>query len=222
MSKKLCQTDKPYYLILGDRHLYHKAALMYISASLYRKTELDESFIKEAAENGKSILWLRYDTSSDNTKCVTEQKRIADSESWILSYNIYGNELPDGTRILSPERAADALPEIIARNERFMVDHGIVRADYRDRCGNCHKTITIGDRYCRFCGAKRGEDKFQPEDNNFYCVYGPPILTKFRCDDCGLSWKVTVLGGCRKTYCPNCGKSASAITEIEKSFFDLT
>lgn len=113
------------------------------------------------------------------------------------------------------------LPEIVARNETLMVEQGIVNADCEDHSGNCHKTISIGDRYCRFCGTKRGEDKFQPENNQFYCVYGPPILTKFKCSDCGLSWEITVLGGCRETYCPNCGKKVHALAEIEKSFFEF-
>lgn len=216
MINKLYGTDKPYYLILSERFLYGKAAHSYIRATLYRKPELDDIFFKTAVETRKSILWLRFDSSEENAQCETKLNRIDDSDSWIASYNIYGNELEDGMKILSPEKAAEMLPEIIARNERFMIKHGVFSAEIEDRCGNCHKIISIGDRYCRFCGTKRGEDKFQPEDNQTYCVYGPPLEIKYQCADCGTIFESSCLGLDASKYCPHCcSKKLETVSVID-------
>ena len=34
--------------------------------------------------------------------------------------------------------------------------------DYSGRCGNCHERLGKNDKYCRYCGTKRGEGKFRP------------------------------------------------------------
>ena len=31
--------------------------------------------------------------------------------------------------------------------------------DYTDRCGNCHEFLGKEDRFCRYCGTRRGEGK---------------------------------------------------------------
>ena len=45
--------------------------------------------------------------------------------------------------------------------------------DYTGKCGNCHKMLGSEDKYCRYCGTKRGEGKFESEQNMIQCVYGP-------------------------------------------------
>ena len=69
MINELYATNMPYYLVLGEHFLYGKAALASIQATLYRKPKLDDAFLKVAVENEKSILWLKYDTLEENTRC---------------------------------------------------------------------------------------------------------------------------------------------------------
>ena len=49
--------------------------------------------------------------------------------------------------------------------------------DYEGRCGNCHKFFGEGDLYCRYCGTKAGEGRYEPYDDIMQCVYGPPPET---------------------------------------------
>lgn len=63
-----------------------------------------------------------------------------------------------------------------------------------------------GDKYCRYCGGSKVKGKFRPEDNDMYCVYGPPIIQKFTCLNCGHKWETFSIG--RKDnsrYCTQCG-----------------
>jgi len=79
-------------------------------------------------------------------------------------------------------------------------------------CGNCHKSLEEGDRYCRYCGTKRGEGAFLPVENDTYCVYAPPMTTRHICKSCGYTWTVQVLGMDRAMYCPMCrGKLESTV-----------
>ena len=42
--------------------------------------------------------------------------------------------------------------------------------DYEGRCGNCHKFFGEGDLYCRYCGTKAGEGRYEPYDDIMQCV----------------------------------------------------
>lgn len=79
--------------------------------------------------------------------------------------------------------------------------------DYEGRCGNCHSFLREEDKYCKYCGTKRGEGKFEPYENIILCVYGPPVKMKFHCSDCNNKWITVGLGGDESKFCPNCGSN---------------
>ncbi len=83
-------------------------------------------------------------------------------------------------------------------------------------CGNCHNPLGEKEKFCPYCGTKRGEGKFDPFDNEITCVYGPPVTVKYKCKACGNKWTVNTLGGDNSMYCPECGKSP--ITKISEEF----
>lgn len=210
MINSLLATDQPYYIILGERHLYFTAALEHIQTTLYTKTELDEAFLDIAVETQKSIIWIRYDSSEENTLCTHQFSRIGNSNSCIVSFNLYGYQLPDGTRIQTSEQAAEEVPRMIVKCERVLIDHGVME----DRCGNCHSKIGENEKYCRYCGTKHGEGYFSPEITNYYeCVYGPPVRMKYLCEDCKNSWYTIIMAGDNYEYCPRCGKKSTSILE---------
>ncbi len=46
--------------------------------------------------------------------------------------------------------------------------------DYTGICCNCHAPLNELDKYCRRCGTRRGESRFDPYQNISPCLYGPP------------------------------------------------
>lgn len=85
----------------------------------------------------------------------------------------------------------------------------------RNICGNCHAQLKENDKFCVVCGTRRGEGKFKPEDNEMYCVYGPPIKQIYRCRNCGYQWEISTLGGIRADFCPQCGKKMVSLLSEE-------
>lgn len=81
--------------------------------------------------------------------------------------------------------------------------------DYDGRCGNCHARIGK-DSYCRYCGTKAGEGRFDPYEEIMQCVYGPPpVQRRHTCTQCGHTWESTAMID-RERYCPQCGGSVTA------------
>lgn len=78
--------------------------------------------------------------------------------------------------------------------------------DYTGRCGNCHECFSDDEeKYCTYCGTKRGEGKFEPYDNAIYCIYGPmPEKRTRECLKCGNQWTYTGMLD-RHKYCTKCG-----------------
>lgn len=96
---------------------------------------------------------------------------------------------------------------------------------YESRCGNCHAYMIKSDLFCRYCGTKRGDGAFEPFDELEFVqyAYGPPIKTVFKCNACGHSWEITVLGGDKSKFCPQCGKeTVRAVEEIGLDFDEKT
>lgn len=86
--------------------------------------------------------------------------------------------------------------------------------DYMNRCGNCTKFLAEEDRYCRYCGTKRGEGAFKPYMVSAFCIYGPPpIKQKYECRHCGNSWIASMSVGHQK-YCGQCGMPAEIAKEL--------
>ena len=78
----------------------------------------------------------------------------------------------------------------------------------KNQCGNCHAYIQEGDKYCRICGTKVGDGRYEPYQDLMECIYGPmPITRKHFCKKCGYSW-TTCLMIDNEEYCPQCGSFA--------------
>jgi len=87
--------------------------------------------------------------------------------------------------------------------------------DYEGRCGNCHKSLNDDDKYCRYCGTKRGEGAFKPYQNVMYCIYGPmPVKRTHKCKKCGNTWE-TMLMIDNEDFCPICGSKTKVYEEID-------
>lgn len=83
--------------------------------------------------------------------------------------------------------------------------------DYKGRCGNCHELISDGEKYCRYCGTKRGEGKFKPYLNMIQCIYGPaPVKRKHICKVCNNTWERELMID-DECYCPQCGNKVEII-----------
>lgn len=83
--------------------------------------------------------------------------------------------------------------------------------DPETQCGNCHAFFKPGDRYCRYCGTKKGEGAYEPYPSLVHCqvVYGPmPDIRRYVCGKCGYSWEAFQMNG-DKLYCPKCGNKAT-------------
>ena len=85
--------------------------------------------------------------------------------------------------------------------------------DYEGRCGNCHSRIRDDEKYCRYCGTKRGEGKFEPYQNVMQCIYGPmPVKRVRKCTKCKKKWKTMVMID-DQNFCPDCGSPSKIIRE---------
>ncbi|MBR6873548.1 MAG: hypothetical protein IKN17_08610 [Ruminococcus sp.] len=84
---------------------------------------------------------------------------------------------------------------------------GKLCSDYTNRCGNCHAFLGE-DSFCRYCGTKRGEGKFEPYSDEPQCVYGPPPIPRVHnCKNCGFEWQTCMMID-YQLYCPKCGSRA--------------
>lgn len=87
--------------------------------------------------------------------------------------------------------------------------------DYHNRCGHCHEYIGE-DRYCRYCGTKRGQGEYKPYLDVIQCIYGPmPIKRTHECSKCGNVYTVALMVD-NENYCPLCG-GETFVTEPEWS-----
>lgn len=89
--------------------------------------------------------------------------------------------------------------------------HERMSTDYEGRCGNCHEMLKDEDKYCRYCGTKRGEGKFAPYSTVIQCIYGPmPVKRTRQCTQCKKTWKTCLMVD-HEDFCPECGAPAKII-----------
>lgn len=89
--------------------------------------------------------------------------------------------------------------------------------NYEGKCGNCHKSLDADHKYCRFCGTKRGEGKFEPYQNLIQCIYGPmPIRRKRKCTKCEKTWETFSMLD-NEHFCPDCG-SPTTVEDLPELF----
>lgn len=85
--------------------------------------------------------------------------------------------------------------------------------DYEGRCGNCHRRIQDNDKYCRYCGTRRGEGKYKPYQTIIQCIYGPrPVKRVRKCTKCQMTWETQLMVD-NEDYCPECGAPSKIVFE---------
>jgi len=117
-----------------------------------------------------------------------------------IEYNVQCDKPNESTNIFSSDIFGSA--DVVSRRS----------TDYNGRCGNCHEIIGK-DEYCRYCGTKKGEGKFEPYDNFIPCVYGSPDFFIHKCKKCGVEFQSSGMDVSRPEYCYKCG---SRVTSEER------
>ena len=211
-------TEEDYYLLVNRIELYQKARLLrYHNVVLLKESLLEEEDLHYLKEQNKCIVYMFYDYP-----CLAPLLEQLEKED--IPY--YGNNFPKvhlhwvGKDIESLEQAIEHFPSK-QDLEPTLVERGYIRdTDYTNRCGNCHEYLGKDDKYCSNCGTKRGEGAFNPVFNPMYCVYGPPTLTKLKCEYCGHKWTNYGVVAKKFNFCPNCGKGKPSIleTKVDSSF----
>lgn len=82
------------------------------------------------------------------------------------------------------------------------------------RCPNCHGHWIEGDKYCRYCGARKDQPSFI--DIPAACIYGPPPRERqHTCTKCGYTWKTRQMVDDER-WCPHCGGEAPVTDEADR------
>lgn len=82
-----------------------------------------------------------------------------------------------------------------------------------NQCGNCHEYLNDNDKYCRYCGTKRGEGKFLPYLNIMECIYGPmPEKRIHICESCYYQWETESMID-KQNFCPMCGSATPIVQD---------
>lgn len=123
----------------------------------------------------------------------------------------------------SLDEAEEEIPDV-RRAKNIMISRGyMLQTDYTDRCGNCHEYMSKEDKFCKYCGTRRGEGKFRPFENRISLLYGPPMKVKYTCQSCGHSWTYRATGNPKKSkYCPACRAKKIKAGETRVAWFDET
>ena len=223
MGIKLQQTDDEYYILVNCGALYRQARKLKFRNAVLLKGELTDEDIDAMKKSDKVFVLAVY--SDDKAYGGEIESRIAHAGittvPWAFLIDEEDSDMYEKAKSL--EDAVNSFPNRTAVESVLVSDGYIHDTDYANRCGNCSSKMAPEDNYCRYCGTKRGEGAFEPFFNPVYCVYGPPITTKYSCKKCGHKWITSALGGgeeCR--FCPLCGKNETEIIRRDiKDFWDV-
>ena len=210
------KTTEKEYIVVANHPLLAEAAekLGYKGVALLDYDDVDCECKEYAVEQEKAVVAFLYRKDQDDheewyDRDVLRRRKHSIGETPVVKF-IFGGEL------LSFDDVVARIPPVESVEDRIQTEYGdlVKTADYTNRCGNCHSYIMPEDKYCRFCGTERGKGAFLPYQNIIYCVYGPPIKSKYQCSVCGKTWIATALGGDGSRYCPECG--AESIQTISR------
>ena len=210
-----------YCVLVNKQALYESAKaqdiqdVMLVTGQKLSTTEL--MHIKECWSN---VVILFYLDNNDHANDII-QEQLEKVGIWVID-----DSFPNPSIML--EEPIDSLEDFISaclirsQIEGELIRDGRIKdRDYTGRCGNCHEPMGEADKYCKFCGTKRGQGRFLPFDNPMYCVYGPPIKTKYKCKNCGTLWLTCALGGGKEaSFCPQCGKKKVVL--VERKYIDFS
>ncbi len=92
---------------------------------------------------------------------------------------------------------------------------------YSFRCGNCGNGMDRNDKYCRSCGTRSGEGRFEPRSHQNDALYGCLYVLRVTCPRCGKTWNWLSVGPSEGSFCTDCGVRGLIGKAKETSFFDL-
>ncbi len=78
------------------------------------------------------------------------------------------------------------------------------KGDEPNHCAKCNMPMRENDKYCEYCGTKKGLGVFFPYKNRLPYLYGSPMKRKYKCTKCGHLWIDHSVGIGDARYCPNC------------------
>lgn len=209
----LPDSKKDYYLIVNHKALQDKAAeLGYDNVVLVNEDGISDDDIRNIKATDKGVAMVLFPYSSvtggkilgklkrAGIRCKgTSYKRLEEdtSETWDFE-----------SGIKTVEDAVRHFPDITEMENLLMKKKVISKVFNPNICGNCGAHMGEKDKYCIYCGFKKGGGGYDPirSPEDLRCVYGPPIATSYKCKFCGHRW--IELNSNKVLYCPDCGRSA--------------
>ena len=207
MTIQIPQTDKDYILMVNRAELYERALELGYDTVIYPdKSDLDDDDIKAIEESGKFLVCVFYsDEMSVDSRLEGWYKKFHDSKIKRRTIS-FVDEIEDEDRFLPLNVLADKYLMTVEHMERYLESEGYIPTDdYENKCGNCHKQLRTGEKYCKYCGTKRGEGAFKPYRNVSYGLYGPCGTYFYKCHHCGKIFEYWTIGSSDVKNCPSCG-----------------
>ena len=207
------KVSKEYIIYAENKDIYDRALEL-----KYDDIKLLNSY-DELKEEKRYIVILLYrnedEEDFDDDKFAEEHNQIREAYSkHITFFNIWEFEY---------STFEEALDKMITQDriENFLIYSGLIHQIYtKDTCGNCHAELLEGSKYCYKCGTKRGEGKFDPFFTRIFLAYGPPVIQKATCLNCGYKFETGCLGGNKVIkHCPECRSTNLSIKEEVKDFY---
>ncbi|SEM18252.1 Zinc ribbon domain-containing protein [Butyrivibrio sp. ob235] len=211
MQLSLPITEKEYYLIVNKKEIYDRAQeLGERQVILFERDKFDADDVMALNNSEKQVVFAFFCDKDDKIL----HHLVCQLEPYIPYYSLkkdtaFYNEF----RYESIDAVVRSLKGIIKIIEYDLKDDGLISTtDYENRCGNCHSVLDPEDKYCKYCGTKRGEGAFKPYRNVSYGLYGPCGTYFYKCHNCGKIFEYWTIGSSDVKNCPSCG---SAVEEID-------
>jgi hypothetical protein len=221
MNLRFKNSDSDYVLMVNRPELLARAEeLGYDNAIIYDRDNIDSDDLAYIESQGKTLVCITYDSNkaADNDMGMQGYRIGRNFETrvflmWLdlFQYAVHDENWNEIEVISTLEDALRIFPKKEELEKNLRSWGKIREIDHTNRCGNCHKPLRKGSKYCVYCGTRRGEGKFEPFINRIDVVYGPPIKMKYHCSDCGHIWVTAAVGGDNSNYCPMCGSTNISI-----------
>ncbi len=207
MSIELPATEKAYYVMVNHPEMVSRAVKQGFEKPILVQMELDDDDI-ELIMRRRKVIAIYYFAGTDEEENLVKLNYQRMDEMGITSVmvncrNVLFHEDDDDIKSL-----ADCLrffPTVLEFEDHLSCKDLILTRNYENRCENCHNHMESYEKYCRKCGTKRGQGKFEPFQNAVYGVYGPAVKIKYKCRECEHIWITEIMGGDDSDYCPQCG-----------------
>lgn len=218
------KTTEQFILWVNRPELAERAKeLGYDNVFLWIAGEDHKAILTRIKETGKGISVFVYCMGNDTTllSIWDELEELKKSGIRFCVQNMA--DAPDYDQYpeeMTIEEAVDHFP-LIEEMKKYLIERGVIKDDdHKGRCGNCHQPLGRRDKYCQYCGSKRGTGSFEPFWNIPMVAYGPSYLKTSECRKCGYIWTDNLLGTPDVHYCPVCGSDrVQVIKETSVPYF---